>query len=104
MRAITLIILLIFIGAANAQVPVDEKPTFRLFLIGDAGEDDSTEATLADLGEELKEDENSALIFLGDNCYRKAMFGLLPVNVKGYDGSKITKKENDVAAQYPQRL
>jgi len=63
-----------------------------LYLIGDAGEDDSTEATLADLGIKLRENPNSAVVFLGDNCYRRAALGLLPINVKGYDGSKITKK------------
>jgi hypothetical protein len=91
MRALIPIFLLFFISALNAQNTEEEKPTFRLFLIGDAGEDDSTEATLADLGKELKEDENSAVIFLGDNCYRKAMYGLLPFEVKGFDGSKIAK-------------
>ncbi len=68
-----------------------ETPTFRLFLIGDAGEDDTTEATLHDLGVMLKKYPNSAVVFLGDNCYRHAMYGILPMNVKGYDGSKITK-------------
>src|SRR5687768_12717571 len=72
-----------------AQNP--ENPTFRLYLIGDAGEDDTTENTLLDLGRKLRENPNSAVIFLGDNCYRKAMFGLLPFKVKGYDGSKIAK-------------
>ena len=76
---------------------VTEKPTFRLFLIGDAGEDDTTEATMLDLRRELGEDTNSAVIFLGDNCYRNAMYGLLPMNVKGFDGSKIT--QNRVMSQ-----
>ena len=47
MRALIPIFLLFFISALNAQNTEEEKPTFRLFLIGDAGEDDSTEATLA---------------------------------------------------------
>jgi hypothetical protein len=69
-----------------------EKPTFSLFLVGDAGEDDTTEATLRDLGIKLHETENSsAVIFLGDNCYRNAMYGILPTEVKGYDGSRITR-------------
>jgi hypothetical protein len=92
MRAFPLIFLLFFVSTIYAQIPGEEKPTFRLFLVGDAGEDDSTEATLGDLGKVLKEDENSAVIFLGDNCYRKAMYGLLPFEVKGFDGSNIAKK------------
>src|SRR5690349_1961049 len=92
MRALSLIFLSILFYSVNAQIPGEEKPTFRLFLVGDAGEDDSTEATLSDLGKVIKEDDNSAVIFLGDNCYRKAMYGLLPFEVKGYDGSKIAKQ------------
>lgn len=80
---------LIFSVKSFAQKP--EEPTFRLYLIGDAGEDDTTEATLFDLGKKLQENPNSAVVFLGDNCYRKAMYGLLPMKVKGYDGSKITR-------------
>jgi hypothetical protein len=78
----------LFINKSFAQIP--EEPTFRLFLIGDAGEDDTTEATLRDLGVMLDKYPNSAVVFLGDNCYRNAMYGLLPVNVKGFDGSRIT--------------
>lgn len=68
-----------------------EEPTFRLYLIGDAGDDDTTEFTLLDLGKKLHDNPNSAVVFLGDNCYRFAMWGLIPTNVKGYDGSTITK-------------
>ncbi|MFI5219937.1 MAG: metallophosphoesterase family protein [Bacteroidia bacterium] len=85
---IFLISCLIFSVNVFAQKP--EEPTFRLYLIGDAGDDDTTEATLLDLGKKLHENPNSAVVFLGDNCYRKAMYGLLPMKVKGYDGSKIT--------------
>src|SRR6185436_8477843 len=68
-----------------------EEPTFRVYLIGDAGDDDTTEATLLDLGKKLHENSNSAVIFLGDNCYRGGMYGMLPMKVKGYDGSRITQ-------------
>lgn len=77
-----------FANICYCQAP--ETPTFRLYLIGDAGEDDTTENTLLDLGKKLQANPNSAVIFLGDNCYRKAGYGTLPVNVKGFDGSKIT--------------
>jgi hypothetical protein len=91
MKLLAIILLASLFLAKNALSQETEKPTFRLFLIGDAGEDDTTEATLLDLQALLKEDDKSAVVFLGDNCYRNAMYGLLPVNVKGYDGSKITK-------------
>src|SRR5689334_2825777 len=92
MRAFTLIFFLVFFCTMIAKCQEEEKPTFRLFLVGDAGEDDSTEATLADLGQQLKDSDNSAVIFLGDNCYRKAMYGLLPFEVKGFDGSNIARQ------------
>src|SRR5436190_21842575 len=85
-------ILLIFQFIAGHVFPQGiDSTTFKVFLIGDAGEDDTTQNTLLLLGKKLKENPNSATIFLGDNCYRKAMYGLLPMNVKGYDGSKQTK-------------
>ncbi|MEP7168082.1 MAG: metallophosphoesterase [Bacteroidota bacterium] len=83
------VVFLLYAAHCYSQIP--EVPTFRLYLIGDAGDDDSTEATLLDLGEKLHENPNSAVVFLGDNCYRKAMYGMLPINVKGFDGSDITK-------------
>ena len=90
-RRLISFLLLILCSAAGTKAQEAEKPTFRLYLIGDAGEDDTTESTLLDLKQKLLEDTNSAVIFLGDNCYRNAMYGLLPFEVKGYDGSKIAK-------------
>lgn len=68
-----------------------ETPTFKLFLIGDAGEGDSTGATLRDLKTQLMKNPNSAVIFLGDNCYIKPYF-FLPLEVGGYDRSKKAKR------------
>ena len=92
-----LIVLLIFIFAflladRNGFSQTTETPTFKLFLIGDAGEGDTTGATLRDLQVKLNDNPNSAVIFLGDNCYKKAFFGLLPIEIKGYDGSKLSRK------------
>ncbi|MEO5569404.1 MAG: metallophosphoesterase [Bacteroidia bacterium] len=84
---IVLINSFLFISKSFAQKP--EEPTFRLYLIGDAGEDDTTEATLLDLGKKLHENPNSAVVYLGDNCYKS--HPILPVKMKGYDGSPITK-------------
>src|SRR5947207_12051458 len=75
-----------FIAAAYSQ-----DPTFKLFLIGDAGEGDTTGATLRDLKIQLLNNPNSAVIFLGDNCYLKPYF-LLPIEVGGYNGSKVAKR------------
>jgi calcineurin-like phosphoesterase family protein len=86
---ISILFFLVVSDMCYAQTP--ETPTFRLYLIGDAGEDDTTEATLLDLGKKLQENPNSAVVFLGDNCYRGGMYGMLPMKVKGYDGSRITK-------------
>src|SRR5260221_4552430 len=72
-----------------AQTP--EVPTFKLFLIGDAGEGDTTGATLRDLKIQLLNNPNSAVVFLGDNCYVKPYF-LLPLEVGGYDGSKLAQQ------------
>ncbi len=69
-----------------------ETPTFRLFLIGDAGEGDTTGATLLDLKKKLADNPNSAVVFLGDNCYKKMFFGLISLEMKGYDGGKITRR------------
>lgn len=82
---------LCFFVFSNTFSQTPEEPTFRLYLIGDAGENSSTASTLLHLGSKLIQNPNSAVVFLGDNCYRKAMYGLLPFTVKGFDGSKITK-------------
>ena len=73
-----------------AQTP--DTPSFKLFLIGDAGEGDTTGQTLLDLKVKLLNNPNSAVIFLGDNCYTKTFFGLIPVEVGGYNGTKIAGK------------
>ena len=86
MKTSAAFLLLLFSFVADAQKT--EVPTFHLFLIGDAGEGDTTGATLRDLGLKLKENSNSAVIFLGDNCYVRSFFGLLKLEVGGYDGSK----------------
>ena len=63
-------------------------PEFQLFLIGDAGDDDTTGATLLDLKEKLHNKPNSAVIFLGDNCYSNFFLRFINIQAGGYDGSK----------------
>jgi len=75
----------------NGFAQTVEVPTFKLFLIGDAGEGDTTGATLRDLKIQLQNNPNSAVVFLGDNCYVKPYF-LLPLEVGGYDGSKLAQQ------------
>ncbi|HTA26507.1 MAG TPA: metallophosphoesterase [Bacteroidia bacterium] len=78
-----------FTGAAQTT----EKPSFKLYLIGDAGEGDTTGATLRDLHTQLLKDSNSAVIFLGDNCYLKTFFSaLLDLEVGGFNGGKTAKR------------
>src|SRR5260221_3842585 len=90
-RSISLFVYLFIITAGVAQTP--EIPSFKLFLVGDAGESDTTGAALKDLKIKLQESPNSAVVFLGDNCYKKILFGLLDVEIKGFDGGKITRRK-----------
>ena len=68
-----------------------ENPEFKLFLVGDAGEGDTTGTTLLALKTQLLKNPKSAVIFLGDNCYVKPYF-ILPLEIGGYDGSKVAKR------------
>jgi len=77
-------------GYAQVQSP-PPAPSFKLFLIGDAGEGDTSGATLHDLGRLLTDNPNSAVVFLGDNCYINSFFGLVKLEAGGYDGSKKAK-------------
>jgi hypothetical protein len=88
---ILIAILLLVISTTIGVAQTSETPTFKLFLIGDAGEGDSTGATLHDLRVQLLKSPNSAVIFLGDNCYLKTYF-FMPVEEGGYNGSKVAKR------------
>ncbi len=73
-----------------SQIP--DQPTFKLFLIGDAGESDSIGATLKQLKVKLEANPNSAVIFLGDNCYTGSILGIASLNVGGYDGTPLANE------------
>jgi hypothetical protein len=85
---ITVLVCLLF--SRNGFAQDQDTATFKLYLIGDAGEGDTSGATLHDLRIELLKNPNSAVIFLGDNCYVNSFF--LPIEVGGYDGSKVARR------------
>jgi len=91
--SVCLITVVLLAGIVDAQTtPQTASPTFKLFLIGDAGEGDTTGATLHDLRRKLLENPNSAVVFLGDNCYVNTFHGLIKVEQGGYDGSKTAQR------------
>jgi len=80
---------LIFLFAfciTSAQQP------FKIFLVGDAGEDEMTGETLDSLRSSLHQNPQSAVIFLGDNSYKNTLFGLVE-GFKGFDSSRITQNK-----------
>ncbi len=79
---------ILLIGTASAQ-----SNPFKIFLIGDAGDDEMTTQTLDSLKSVLSRNQNSAVFFLGDNSYRNAMGGLMPFGYKGFDSSTETQSK-----------
>ncbi|HMG15733.1 MAG TPA: metallophosphoesterase [Saprospiraceae bacterium] len=74
-------------GQNNAQTK--EEPDFKLFLVGDAGDRDITGETLTNLKRQLQNNPNSAVVFLGDNCYLNTF--PLPVQLGGFNGKEKSK-------------
>jgi hypothetical protein len=62
-------ILILFFLSLSFCVHGQKKNAFSVYLIGDAGEDTASGKALLMLERELKEDPESAVIFLGDNVY-----------------------------------
>ncbi len=81
MKCCLLLLLFFFTLHCSAQ------SNFKLFLVGDAGDDDLAGETLDSLKANIHRSSNSALIFLGDNCYRN-----YPLQYRGFDSSRITQK------------
>ena len=69
-----------------------QQPQFKVFLVGDAGEDELTGETLDSLKSKLKANPNSAVVFLGDNCYKRMLLGLAE-GFKGFDSSKVAQEK-----------
>ncbi len=63
-----------------------QSPVFQVYLVGDAGDDDLTGETLDTLQSQLLKHPNSAVVFLGDNCYRH-----FPFLYRGFDSSRATR-------------
>jgi predicted MPP superfamily phosphohydrolase len=76
--------LLLTINSLQAQ------DTFKIFLIGDAGDHEEAGAALTNIQKELIKNPNSAVIFLGDNSYKNILWGIIPVGFKGFDSSRVT--------------
>lgn len=64
----TRIIVLLFLFI-RFVLPAQQNSVFKLYLIGDAGEDTIPGKALLGLKSELENNSNSAVIFLGDNVY-----------------------------------
>jgi len=83
-QIISTFFLLILLKNANAQ------QGFKIYLVGDAGDHEKTEETLLNLKKELLNHPNSATIFMGDNCYKDMLWGIIPFGFKGFDSSQNT--------------
>jgi DNA repair exonuclease SbcCD nuclease subunit len=77
----------------NAGKAAAQENGFRVFLVGDAGEDAITGTTLKNLQRALIGNPKSAVIFLGDNSYRSSLGGIIPFGFKGFDSSGLTQKK-----------
>jgi hypothetical protein len=64
--------------------------SFKIFLVGDAGDHEESGETLINLRKELLGNPNSAVVFLGDNSYKNILWGLIPVGYKGFDSTRNT--------------
>lgn len=66
------------------------QQSFKIFLIGDAGDHEEAGEALTNIQKELVKSPNSAVIFLGDNSYKNILWGIIPVGFKGFDSSHVT--------------
>jgi hypothetical protein len=75
----------------NSLLVAAQTTPFKIFLIGDAGDDEMTTQTLDSLKSVLSRNPNSAVFYLGDNSYKNALGGLLPFGYKGFDSTLETQ-------------
>ena len=64
--------------------------SFKIFLVGDAGDHEESGETLINLRKELLSNPNSAVVFLGDNSYKNILWGIIPFGYKGFDSTRNT--------------
>jgi hypothetical protein len=66
------------------------QSSFKIYLVGDAGDHEEAGLTLKNVQKELVTNPNSAVIFLGDNSYKNMLWDLLPYGYKGFDSTQNT--------------
>ncbi len=64
--------------------------SFKIFLVGDAGDHEESGETLINLRKELLKSPYSAVVFMGDNSYKNILWGIIPFGYKGFDSSRNT--------------
>jgi len=64
--------------------------SFKIFLVGDAGDHEESGETLINLRKELLNNPNSAVVFLGDNSYKDILWGIIPFGYEGFDSTRNT--------------
>jgi hypothetical protein len=92
MQRIKALILFFGFSLFTFHFSLAQPSPFKLFLVGDAGEDELTGETLDSLKSELLGNPNSGVVFLGDNTYKKILLGLTE-GFKGFDSSKVAQKK-----------
>ena len=75
-------IILLSISILLFELSFGQSSSFKLFLIGDTGEDVKLQSTMLHFLDTISLYPNSAAVFLGDNCYKGFR--------KGFDSSKVT--------------
>jgi hypothetical protein len=66
---------------------------FKIYLVGDAGDHLQEEGVLTNLQKELAGNPNSAVVFMGDNSYKDALWGILHFGFKGFDSTRNTMEK-----------
>jgi hypothetical protein len=77
-------IILLSISVLLFKLSFGQSSSFKLFLIGDTGEDSVLESPMKDFLDTISLYPNSATVFLGDNSYKGRR--------KGFDSSEVTIK------------
>jgi hypothetical protein len=77
-------VILLSLAILLFKLSFGQSPGFKIFLIGDTGEDIALESTMKNFLDTISLSPNSATVFLGDNCYKGFR--------KGFDSSDVTIK------------
>ena len=91
-RPAALILGLLYMVISPVNNVFAQEP-FKIFLVGDAGDNEESGETLINLHKELVKFPNSAVVFLGDNSYKDDLWGLLAFGFKGFDSSENTMEK-----------